>query len=217
MPEAATSPVDVRVEPALDGRNRLTTLFRLILAIPHLLIVGGPVMSTVWWTSGNGPNGRARNELSGGVLGAVASIVAIIGWFAILFTGRLPEGLWSLNAFYLRWRVRAEAYTFLLRDEYPPFGDGEYPAALELARPDGARNRLTVFFRLLLAVPHLIVLSILGAAWLVVSIIAWFTILFTGRYPGGLYEFSVGVLRWQTRVEAYLLLLRDEYPPFSLS
>jgi hypothetical protein len=79
------------------------------------------------------------------------------------------------------------------------------------------RNRLTVFFRLLLAIPQLIVVSILGAAWSVVTVIAWFGILFTGRYPAGFYEFSVGVLRWQMRVEAYLLLLRDEYPPFSLS
>lgn len=216
LPTAAAHPVDVRVEPALDNRNRLTTAFRLILAIPHLLLVGGPMASVLWWTAG--PSDRQyRNGFEGGVIGIVATVVSVIAWFAILFTGRFPEGLWSLVAFYLRWRVRASAYTALLRDEYPPFGDGEYPALLELRRPDGPRNRLTVFFRLLLAIPQLIVIAILGVAWGVVSVIAWFAILLTGRYPAGLYEFSVGVLRWTTRVEAYLLLLHDDYPPFSLT
>lgn len=217
LPATAVHPVDVRVEPALHGRNRLTTAFRLILAIPHLIIVGGPAAAALWWTAGPTVNGQSRDGFVGGVLGAVAAVVAFIAWFAILFTGRFPEGLWRLVAFYMRWRVRASAYTSLLRDEYPPFGDGEYPAVLELRRPDQPRNRLTVFFRLLLALPHLFVISILGAAWAIVSIIAWFAILFTGRYPAGLYEFSVGVLRWTTRVEAYLLLLHDDYPPFSLS
>ena len=216
VPEATAYPVDVRVEPAIENRNRLTTAFRIILAIPHLLIVGGPMASVLWWGYTDS-NGRTRSEFGGGILGAVAGIVAFIGWFAILFTGRMPEGLWGLIAFYLRWRVRASAYTALLRDEYPPFGDGPYPAALELRAPDSPRNRLTVFFRLFLAIPQLIVVSILGAGWAVVSVIAWFAILFTGRYPAGLYEFSVGVLRWTTRVEAYLLLLHDDYPPFSLS
>jgi|SRR5690348_4367330 len=217
LPATAVHPVDVRVEPALDGRNRLTTAFRLILAIPHLLIVGGPAASVLWWSSGVTADGRPRDGLVGGVLSAVAAVVAFIAWFAILFTGRFPEGLWTLVAFYMRWRVRASVYTTLLRDEYPPFGDGEYPAVLEIHRPDQPRNRLTVFFRLLLALPHLFVIWILGTAWAIVSMIAWFSILFTGRYPASLYEFSVGVLRWTTRVEAYLLLLHDDYPPFSLS
>lgn len=211
---ATTYPVDVRVEPALNNRNRLTTAFRLILAIPHLLIVGGPAVG-LWWSSGRGENGAYQNSFATGVLGAVAAVVAFIAWFAILFTGRYPEGLWTLVAFYMRWRVRASAYTALLRDEYPPFGDGDYPASLEIRRPEGPRNRLTVFFRLLLAIPHLIAISILGVAWFVVTVIAWFAILFTGQYPSGLFDFSVGVLRWTTRVEAYLLLLEDEYPPFS--
>lgn len=211
---ATTHPVDVRVEPALNDRNRLTTAFRAILAIPHLLLVGGPAAG-LWWSWSRGDRGVYQNGFATGVLGAVAAVVAFIAWFAILFTGQYPEGLWSLVAFYMRWRVRASAYVALLRDEYPPFGDGDYPAALEMRRPEGARNRLSVFFRLILAIPHLIAVSILGVAWFVVTVIAWFAILFTGRYPSGLFEFSVGVLRWSTRVEAYLLLLHDDYPPFS--
>jgi hypothetical protein len=142
--------------------------------------------------------------------------VAIISWFAILFTGRYPEGLWNLAAFYLRWRVRAVAYTALLRDEYPPFGDGPYPVELELVPSAEPRDRLTVAFRIILAIPHLLAVWVLSVAWAFVTVIAWFAILLTGRYPEGLYHFAVGVLRWNTRVEAYLLLLRDEYPPFSL-
>lgn len=108
------------------------------------------------------------------------------------------------------------AYTALLRDEYPPFGDGPYPAALELSPPDAPRDRLAVAFRIILALPHLLAVWALGMAWALTTVVAWFSILFTGRYPEGLYRFAVGVLRWNVRVEAYLLLLRDEYPPFSL-
>jgi hypothetical protein len=208
-------PVQLHVEPAVEHRDRLTTAFRIILAIPHLLLVGGPVAAwfTWGWTMDSGP----RYEIgAGGVLGAVAGVAALIAWFAILLTGRFPEGLRSLVTLYLRWRVRAVAYTALLRDEYPPFGDGDYPASLELKLPEGERDRLTVAFRIILAIPHLLAVWALSVAWALTTLIAWFAILFTGRYPEGLYHFAIGVLRWSTRVEAYLLLLHDEYPPFSL-
>jgi hypothetical protein len=212
--EAIEPPVQVHVTPAIDVRNRLTAAFRLILAIPHLLLVGGPIGGALVWTSG-GTNNRL-NWGSVGVLGAVAAVVSVIAWFAILFTGQYPTGLWKLAAFYLRWRVRALAYTSLLRDEYPPFGDGEYPATLVLNEPTPPRDRVSVAFRLILAIPQLIVVWALGIAWLLTTIVAWFSILLTGRYPAGLYSFGVGVLRWSTRVEAYLLLLYDQYPPFAL-
>ena len=212
---ASVHPVQVRVEPALERRNRLTTAFRLLLALPHLILVGGPIAATLSWGFG-GSRDSGFEWGMGGVIGAVALVVTIIAWFAILVTGRFPAGLWDLSAFYLRWRVRAVAYTALLRDEYPPFGEGPYPATLELPRPEGPRDRLTVAFRPILAIPQLLAIWMLGIAWAVTSIIAWFAILFTGRYPEGLYRFGAGVMRWNTRVEAYLLLLRDEYPPFSL-
>jgi hypothetical protein len=212
----AEFPVDVTVTPAIEGRNRLTTAFRLILALPHLLLVGGPTaagLSWLWRPEG----GWGLDWAGGGVLGVVAAVCAIIAWFAILFTGRHPDGLWKLAAFYLGWRIRAVAYIALLRDEYPPFGEGAYPAALHISATSAPRDRLTVAFRLILVIPHLLVIWALGIAWGVVSIIAWFAILITARYPEGLYGFAVGVLRWNARVEAYILLLRDEYPPFSLS
>jgi hypothetical protein len=150
------------------------------------------------------------------VLGLVASVSALIAWFSILFTGVYPVGLWDLAAFYLRWRVRAIAYMAMLRDEYPPFGDADYPVHLAVFLPDHERNRLTTAFRVFLLIPHFVLLSALSALWLLTSIVAWFAILFTGNFPAMLYEYGISVLRWSARVEAYLLLLHDEYPPFSL-
>lgn len=208
-------PVDVEVVPALTRRNRLTCAFRFILAIPHMLLVGGPMAFAFSWMAGS--EGEPRFEWgSAGVLGAVAAVIAVIAWFAIVFGVAFPPGLWRLSAFYLHWRVRAVAYLMLLRDEYPPFGEGSYPAFLTLPEPSAPRDRVTVAFRIILVLPHLLVLWVLGIAWAIATIIAWFAILFTGDYPRRLYEFSVGVLRWTARVEAYFLLLRDEYPPFSL-
>lgn len=212
---AALHPVRLRVVPDLTDRNRLTVAFRCILAIPHLLLVGGPIAAFITWSSNDG--GVQRSWGAGGVLGAVAFVCAIIAWFAIVFTAEAPNGLWKLSAFYLRWRVRSSAYMALLRDEYPPFGDAPYPAELRLEAPEGPRDRLTVAFRIILAIPQLIVVTLLGIAWSITTVIGWFAILFTGRYPAALYGFGMGALRWSTRVEAYLLLLRDEYPPFSLA
>lgn len=209
-------PVDVIVAPALTSRNRLTCAFRPILAIPHLVIVGGPVAFALSWL-GESQGEHYDSSAGGGVLGAVAIVSAIIAWVAIVFGARFPEGLWRLTAYYMRWRVRAVAYLTMLRDEYPPFGDGTYPVALTLTQPAEPRDRFSIFFRIILALPHIVILWVLGIAWAITSIVAWFAILFTGAYPKTLYLFAVDVLRWSTRVEAYLLLLRDEYPPFSFS
>jgi len=212
--ERAPYPVAVALEPKLVERNRLTTAFRPLLAIPHLLLVGGPVAFAALWIRAD--DSGLHLGAGAGALGAVAGVCAIIAWFAIVFGAKHPSELWKLAAFYLRWRVRAVAYFALLRDEYPPFGDADYPVTLTLPAPDVARDRLSIAFRPLLAVPHLIVLWALGFAWAVVTCVAWFSILITGSYPEPLYQFAVGVLRWGARVEAYVLLLRDEYPPFSL-
>ncbi|HSJ15378.1 MAG TPA: DUF4389 domain-containing protein [Longimicrobiales bacterium] len=207
-------PVTIHVLPEIEGRNRLTTAFRFFLGIPHILLVGGPAAGGAWisWQTQEGMSWSS----SAGVLGAVAGVVTLIAWFAILFTGSHPDGLWRLAAYYLRWRVRAVAYLMLLRDEYPPFGDGAYPAELVLPEPTEERDRLTVFFRILLAIPHLIILALLFVIWAFTTAIAWVMILLTGSFPETLYGFALGVLAWTTRVEAYLLLLTDEYPPFSL-
>lgn len=197
-------PVSYRVEPEEGARNRLTVAFRPILAIPHVLLVGGPGFSP-------GVGGDRT-----GVLGTVAAVAAFINWFAVVFTGRAIAGLLDLARFYLRWRCNVLAYEALLRDEYPPFGDGEYPVSADFPAVVEGRNRWTVGFRLILIIPHIIVLFFLLIAWFVTALIGWFAVLFTGRYPGGLWRFGEGVMRWALRVEAYMLLLHDEYPPFTL-
>jgi hypothetical protein len=150
------------------------------------------------------------------LLGAVVAFLAIVSWFSILIAGTHIVGIRQFTAFYLRWRVRAASYLMLLEDAYPPFGDAPYPASIDIVDP-GSRRRLTVALRLLLAIPHLFALAFLLLAWCLTTILAWFIILFTGTYPQGLYEFGVGVLRWRLRVETYLLLMVDEYPPFALT
>jgi hypothetical protein len=197
-------PVSFQVERQTTERNRLTTGFRFILAIPHVLLVGGPGF------------GVGVGSDRTGALGMVAAVASVINWFIIVFKGRANGDLLNLQQYYLRWRARALAYEALLRDEYPPFGDGDYPVSADFPAVIEGRNRWTVGFRFLLVSPQAIVLFFVFIAWLVTAIIGWFVVLFTGRYPDGLWQFGEGVMRWILRVEAYMLLLRDEYPPFSL-
>jgi hypothetical protein len=205
-------PVTVSVDPALTNRNRLTTAFRLFLAIPHLILVGS-VGFSVAYSEGDGPL-RLGGET--GLLGAVAVFLALISWFTIVIAGTHIVGIRQFTTFYLRWRVRALAYLMLLEDAYPPFGDQPYPASIDIAEPAGPRDRLSVGVRLFLAIPHILALFFVLLAWCLTTVLAWFMILFTGTYPRGLYEFGAGALRWRLRVEAYMLLLVDEYPPFAL-
>lgn len=205
-------PVTVSIQPKLENRNRLTTAFRVILYIPHAILVGGLGMGLVF--GGNDQRAHAGGE--GGLIGAVAVFLAVVSWFTILFTGTHIAEIRQFTAYYLRWRVRALAYLMLLEDAYPPFGNGPYPASFEAAAPPGPRDRFTVALRIFLAIPHFIVLVFVMMAWALATAFAWFAILFTGTYPRPLVEFSIGALRWRLRVEAYLLLMVDAYPPFSL-
>jgi len=207
-------PVTVTVEPLVANRNRLTTAVRLILAIPHALLVGGIGFSIATRSDGHGITSVGGET---GLLGAVAWVLAIVSWFTIVFAGNHIVGIRQFCQFFLRWRVRALAYMMLLEDRYPPFGDEPYPAAVTIVDPAGPRDRVTVAFRLFLAIPHFIVIFFLMIVWWITAIVAWVMILISGAYPAGLYEFGVGCLRWLIRLQAYLLLLVDEYPPFSLS
>ena len=206
--ESPAYPVRFDVSPHLTGRDRVTVGFRLILVIPHMIILGG---------FGAFAFGGGRGGLeAAGALGSAAFAMAFIAWFAIVFNGTQPRGLWEFAAYYLRWWTRVSLYLSLLRDEYPPFGDEPYPMMFELRPPETARNRVTVGFRFILVIPQIIVLFFVDFAWVITTIISWFAIIFTGRVPEDFYRFGVGVLRWNVRVQAYVLLLRDEYPPFHL-
>ena len=203
-------PVVVGVTPAYADRNRLTTFFRLLLAIPHIILVGGV---------GSAFGARSDNRSAsgeGGLLGAVAVFLAIVSWFTLVIAGTHIIGIRQFTAFYLRWRVRALSYLMLFEDPYPPFGDGPYPASIEILEPLGPRDRLSIALRLIYVIPHVIVLLFVILAWGFTTIAAWFVILFTGAYPKALFDFGVGAMRWRLRVEAYMLLMVDDYPPFSL-
>jgi uncharacterized protein DUF4389 len=137
--------------------------------------------------------------------------------FAILFTRKYPRDLFTYAVGVQRWESNVRAYLSFMRDEYPPFSwdAGRYPVVFEVDYPEQL-NRWLPLVKWLLAFPHYIVLILLGIAWVLSLIVVFFAILFTGRYPRSLFDFGVGVHRWQERVTMYVALATDEYPPFSL-
>jgi hypothetical protein len=158
------------------------------------------------------------------VIGLVAEVVAFVAWFAILFTGKLPAGMANLIALAVRYQNRVLAYVQFMREEYPPFtydttfpDPGDYPGVRTQLVPElEGRNRLTTAFRFILVIPHVIVLALLAIVVWFAMIGAFFVVLFTAKWPDGLFNFVLGFMRWSTRVNAYFLLLTDEYPPFSM-
>ena len=155
------------------------------------------------------------------VMWIIAGVLGFIAWWAILFTARYPRGLFDFVVNVQRWGLNVYGYNAMMRDEYPPFSgdDGKYPAVSYSVQYPERLSRLLnniPYLKSVLLIPHIIVLIFLIIGWVVVNFIAWWAILFTGRYPRGLFDYSVGVLRWSTRVSAYSSMLTDEYPPFSL-
>jgi Domain of unknown function (DUF4389) len=155
-----------------------------------------------------------------GVLQCGAWVVSLAGWFAILFTGRLPGRFGDYLVAVLRYQWRVTAFLYGLTTSYPGFpvvagyvDPGDYPAVLYSARST-ARRRVTVAFRAVLVIPQLVVLYFVGLAAFAVLIIGWFAVLFAGRWPPGLQSFVTGWMRWTFRVNGYWSLLVDEYPPF---
>ena len=184
-------PVQFDVEYPEEGRNRLTTLFRLILMIPVLVVV---------------------SLAAYGVL-----LLSFATALMILFRQKYPRPWFDFQLAVAQFSARVDAYVSLLRDEYPATDDKQ-AVTLDIAYPDGAQlNRIMPLIKWILAIPHYIVLFVLGIIALIVTIIAWFAILIVGRFPRGLFDFSVGVSRWSARVTAYAFTLTtDRYPPFRL-
>jgi hypothetical protein len=182
--------------------NRVTTGFRLILAIPLLLLLAV----------------FGRTEFGGHPLSA--GLLLFLPVLALLvLRHKYPRWWFDFNLQLTRLEARIYAYLFLLRDEYPSV-DGEQAVRLDIVYPDAENdlNRWLPLVKWFLAIPHYIVLIFLNIAAVVIVIIAWFAILFTGRYPEGMFDFVVGVMRWNLRVAAYaFLLVTDRYPPFSVS
>jgi hypothetical protein len=148
----------------------------------------------------------------------VGYIVTPIAWLCILVVGRYPRGMWDFSFGVMRWTANVYAYLLLQRDEYPPFSmdSGQYPVTFEMIYPPRL-SRLLIFVKWLLIIPSFVVLYILLIIMYLVLFLAWFAILFTGRNPRGLFDFTTGVMRWAFRVNVYVLLLSDKYPPFRMS
>ena len=207
--EPVSSPYAVRFDVDYPDRtlNRLTTAFRIFVAIPILVVVA---------TVSGGSIGVGRNQ--GGVAMA-GGLLAIAPLLMILFRQKYPRWWFDWNVALLRFLNRIGAYLLLLRDEYPSTDD-EQNVHLELDYPNVPTqlNRWLPLVKWLLAIPHFIVLIFLSLAAIVVAIVAWFAILFTGRYPRWAFDFVAGVMRWNNRVLGYaVLLVTDQYPPFSLN
>jgi hypothetical protein len=192
---AAGFPLDLSLD-APETIARWRPLVHWLLAIPHLVVLYG--------------------------LGIVEGVVWILSFFAILFTGQLPESFFGIMVMVHRYQWRVASYLFFMREQYPAF---EFPTTATDPATDPARlsierapqlNRWLVLVKWLLAVPHYIVLFVLFIAVYVVVIIGFFAVLITGKWPEGMRNFVIGVMRWSNRVSIYIYLITDIYPPFSL-
>lgn len=198
--------------------SRVTTIFRIILAIPILIILG-------ILTSGSDTVIRTVNEsgevatetvrTGAGIVGSLFLVTLLL----ILFRKRYPKWWFDFVLALNRFSLRISAYLALITDKYPSTED-EQNVHLELDYPNAQTDlkRGMPLVKWFLAIPHYVILFFLWIAVLVVVFISWFAIIFTGRYPRGLFEFVVGVMRWTWRVQAYAIVLAtDKYPPFRLS
>jgi len=186
-----------------DRLNRLTTFLRVFTVIPIAIVLD--------LLTRPGSDGADHQDASIGLLFLPVLLL-------ILFRRKYPRWWFDWNLALTRFATRVTAYFALLRDEYPST-DEEQAVHVEIAYPDAAAelNRWLPLVKWFLAIPHFVLLAFLYIAAIVVTVIAWFAILFTGRYPKGLFDFVVGVFRWTLRVDAYAILLTtDRYPPFML-
>ncbi len=175
----------------VERRNRLTTFFRLILAIPVAI-----------WLA---------------LYAIVADVAILIAWFAIVFTARYPQGLYNFVAGYTRFVTRVTAYASLLCDPYPAFGgsdDPAYPVRLEFAGPLEHYSRLKTLFRIILAIPIMILRYVMELLLKIGAVAAWVVILVIGKMPRGLFDVMVLANSYMARSDSYLYLLTETYPPF---
>jgi hypothetical protein len=200
----------VLIQGELDPNvSRWLWLVKWLLAIPHYI-----VLAFLW---------------------LAAALLTVVAFFAILFTGRFPRGIFDFNVGVLRWSWRVAFYScsVLGSDRYPPFtlADADYPARLDVPYPEHLSRGLVLVKSWLLAIPHYLVLAALignwgwaGDSWAswglslngILVLIAAVILLFTGRYPRDIFGIVLGINRWALRVAAYVMLMRDEYPPFRL-
>ena len=202
-------PVQYSVEYPDRDLNRLTTAFRLFVAIPILIVAA---------FIGGDEGSYSAGEHGWRIAGGMSGLLVIPPLLMILFRQKYPRWWYDWNLELLRFSNRIGVYLALMDDRYPST-DEQQSVSLDFPYPDAKQglNRWLPLVKWLLAIPHYVVLVFLWLAALVSVIIAWFAILFTGRYPRGLFDFVLGVGRWTNRVIGYAFaLVTDEYPPFRL-
>lgn len=207
----AAYPARLDVDHA-DRYDRVKTLFRVVLIIPIAIVYA--VLTAGVTRTFYDQSGQTVSTTSGGIVSGLFLATLLM----ILFRHRYPRWWFDFALELTRFAARICAYLVLLTDDYPSTVE-EQKVHLEIDYPDAERdlNRWLPLVKWLLAIPHIIVLAFLSVAAFFAVVIAWFAILFTGRYPRGLFDFVVGVGRWSLRVQAYaVLLVTDRYPPFSL-
>lgn len=185
-------PLTYEADIASEGRNRLSTFFRYIYAIPAMIVAM--------------------------LYGIGALFAVIIAWFSIVFTGEYPTGLYDFIGKALRVGSRTNSYLLLATDEYPPLnGDDDpgYPVRIGIPEPLGAYDRIKTGLRLLVGIPVFLLNYVQQIIGSVISFIAWFTIVFTGKVPEGLIKPLHSALAYQTKASAYVLLMTEDYPPFT--
>jgi Domain of unknown function (DUF4389) len=203
-------PVGLTVDYPDRPLDRVTTAFRVVVAIPIMIVLGAVSGGESWQWS--------NDTTQTAVVGA-GGLLFLGPLLLILFRRKYPRWWFDWNLELQRFGNRVVAYLALMDDRYPAT-DEHQSVHLDSPYPDVQRdlNRWLPLVKWLLAIPHYIVLLVLDIAALVVVILAWFAILFTGRYPRGMFDFVEGVIRWQNRVIAYAwVLVTDRYPPFQLS
>jgi hypothetical protein len=212
-------PVDVTIEQP-RRQNRWTVAFRLILALPSFLLAAALVGSTNFGYGQSGSKGGSSFAFSSGGL---VRTVAVLAWFAILARGTISRGLRDCSAYGIAYGAQLWAYLFLLTDRYPDSDPlralPELPARRDpidvQAGGELRRSRLTVFFRALLALPHLVWLTLWGLIVLLAAIVSWFATLFAGRTPPALHNFIARFVRYQVHVYAFLYLIGNPFPGFT--
>ena len=186
--DAQDHPISIVVTDDLE-RSRLTVFFRALLAIPQLILL-------VLWAT-------------------VVELAAIVNWFATLFMGRSPDALHNFIAAFLVYQTRVTAYLYLLAEPWPPFGSsGDYPVDLRVAGPQ-PQNRWTVGFRIILAVPALVLAGVFATLNRVLALVSWFYALATGQISDGIRSIGLYCLRYEQQTYGYLLLATDRYPSLS--
>jgi hypothetical protein len=200
-------PVRFDVDYPEEGLDRLTTFFRIFMAIPIVIVID-------LLSGGFGGYNTDAYHLGA----AFAGFVVLPALLMILFRAKYPRWWFDWNLELARFHARINAYLSLLRDEYPST-DEQQAVHLEIDYPN-VENDLSQGMPLVkwfLAIPHYVILAVLAIVGFLGVIVAWFAILFTGRYPKGIFDFIVGIHRWALRVAGYaFLMVTDKYPPFSL-